>query len=62
VQTNIILFRIKDLARNELIAKLGGAGVLVSAGAGDFIRAVFHLDVSSAETEKAVEIFNRTVC
>lgn len=62
VQTNIILFRMKDLSRNEVISILGSAGVLVSAGAGDFIRAVFHMDVSDSETEKAAEIFNRTVC
>ena len=61
VQTNIILFRVKDITREEFILKLGNAGVLVSAGAGDYIRAVFHMDVSVSETEKAAEIFNRTV-
>ncbi|MCI0473882.1 MAG: low-specificity L-threonine aldolase [Ignavibacteria bacterium] len=61
IQTNIILFRVKDMAREEFILKLSKAGVLVSAGAGDYIRAVSHLDVSSADIENAAEIFNRTV-
>jgi len=61
VQTNIILFRIHGSPREEYISKLGNAGVLVSAGAGDYIRAVFHMDVSGSETENAAEIFNKTV-
>ena len=61
VQTNIILFRVNDMARDELILKLSKEGVLVSSGAGDYIRAVTHLDLSSADVEKASEIFNRTI-
>jgi threonine aldolase len=61
IQTNIILFRVKDIAREELILKLSKAGLLVSSGAGDYMRAVTHLDLSTADVEKASEIFNRTI-
>ena len=56
VQTNIVKFRVSSGSPFELVEKLKEAGVLMSATDVDTIRAVTHLDVTSEEVERAVEI------
>lgn len=57
VQTNIVSFSTSKFTKNELIAKLENLGVRISSGAYNNLRAVFNLNVSRADTEKAVEAF-----
>jgi threonine aldolase len=58
VHTNIVIFSNSKYSKQELISKLKEKGVLISAGSFENLRAVFHLDVSMEETEKAVKLFN----
>lgn len=57
VQTNIILFRVTTVPAAALVRALKEAGLLVLATGPDTIRAVLHLNVSSADTHRAIEIF-----
>jgi threonine aldolase len=57
VHTNIVIFSNAKYSKSELISKLKEKGVLISAGSFDNLRAVFHLDVSMEEVQKAVKIF-----
>ncbi len=63
VETNIVYFRIAadhplarvdHIGQPEAIAALAARGVLVT-GRGRGLRAVFHLDVDDADTERAIE-------
>ncbi len=56
VQTNIVVFATSKFSKNELIEKLENLGVRISSGAYNNLRAVFNLNVSRADTEKAVEV------
>lgn len=56
VMTNIVIFGSDKNSKNELIAKAKESGVIISSGSYELMRAVFHLDVSMDETNKAVEI------
>ncbi len=53
VQTNIVFFDVADAS--EFAERLRSAGVDMLALAPDRIRAVFHLDVSSEDTNRAIE-------
>lgn len=56
VQTNIVIFKTKKNAfkiREECEAK----GLFVSNDRTEFMRAVFHLDVSEDQTQQAIDIF-----
>lgn len=57
VHTNIVIFRQNKFPKSQFISLLKEKGVLVSSGSFDFIRAVFHLDVSFEEVEKSIELF-----
>lgn len=56
VMTNIVIFGSDKNSKNETIAKAKEGGVIISSGSYELMRAVFHLDVSMEETNKAVEI------
>ncbi|MBV6479787.1 MAG: L-allo-threonine aldolase [Ignavibacteria bacterium] len=56
VQTNIVIFHTDVFSKNELIDKLKSKGILVSSGSYNFVRAVFHMDVSMKETEESIKI------
>jgi threonine aldolase len=58
VHTNIVIFSNSKYSKQELISKFREKGVLISAGSFENLRAVFHLDVTMEETEKAVKLFN----
>jgi threonine aldolase len=56
VQTNIVIFNTtKDAFKIREI--LEGKGLLLTNDGKDKMRAVFHLDVSEAQTEQAISIF-----
>lgn len=57
VHTNIVIFRQSRFSKSQFINILKEKGVLVSSGSFDFIRAVFHLDVSFKDVEESIEIF-----
>jgi len=59
VHTNIVIFAVSKFKKSELLQKAKENGVLLSSGSYDLIRAVFHLDVSMEEVEKAVEIIKK---
>jgi threonine aldolase len=63
VDTNIIIFDVigHRLTPAAIVAALKHEGVLINAIGGDSFRAVTHLDVSSAMTEEACEIFTRVL-
>ena len=57
VESNIVIFRVTTMPADELVEKLGAAGVAVLATGPDSIRAVTNLMVSAADIEAAVGIF-----
>lgn len=64
VQTNIVVIDCEAIARrpvHDLLAALAAQGVLLSAGRPGAVRAVFNLDVSAADTEKAITAFRSVV-
>jgi len=56
VQTNILIFRPVKMKIEQAIAACKEKGLLISVGKIDSLRAITHLDVSFAETEKACKI------
>lgn len=60
VQTNIVIFDIKDTGRSvpEIIEGLKNRGVLVVPFGHTTLRAVTHLNVSRQDIEKALVVFN----
>jgi len=56
VQTNIVIFRLKQPIAPTLVAVLKSKGVLVSAIGPSAVRLVTHLDVDRAACEQAAEI------
>lgn len=58
VQTNILLFRPKNISVDESIKICKEKGLLLSVGKIDLIRAVTHLDVSIEEVKKAADIID----
>ena len=61
VQTNIVVMQVTRGTAPEASAALRQAGVLVNATGPDTLRAVTHLDVSSADIDRAVECFRRVL-
>ena len=60
VETNIIVFEVKDDGRSptEIVAALRQGGVLINAIGGRRFRAVTHLDISREDIEEAGRVFN----
>ena len=63
VDTNIVIFEVigHRLAPPAIVAALKQEGVLINAIGGNSFRAVTHLDISSAMTDEAGEIFTRVL-
>lgn len=61
VQTNIVSFKPLNSTVEETIYKFQENGLLLSTGKVGWIRAVTHLDVSSDEIKKAVEILRKVL-
>ncbi len=58
VQTNILLFRPKNISVEEGIKRCKDKGLLLSVGKVDLIRAITHLDVSFDDVKKAADIID----
>lgn len=60
VETNIIVFEVKDNGRSpaQLVTELKQAGVLVNAVGARRFRAVTHLDISGEDIEEAGRLFS----
>ena len=56
VQTNIVVFALNGIEKEVFLGSMKEKGVLMSSGSYSNIRAVFHLDVSREEVEKATGI------
>lgn len=56
VHTNILLFKPLTMSVKEGMAKCKEAGLLVTQGTVDTLRAITHLDVDDADVEKAADI------
>ncbi len=58
VQTNIVIFRMKEGAPDAatIVARAQEVGVLVSAFAARTVRAVTHLDVSRDQCRRAADL------
>jgi threonine aldolase len=61
VETNLVLFRVTAAPAAEVVARLKDAGVLVLRTGADTIRAVTHLNVSSADLDRAIETLRRVL-
>lgn len=57
VQTNIVIFKSKKHSKEDFIAKMKEKGILVSSGSYDWLRIIFHKDVSEEDMEKAKKEF-----
>lgn len=55
LQTNIVIFSSAKHTKEEFMNKLKEKGVLISSGSYENMRAVFHLDVTGSDVEKAIE-------
>ena len=55
VQTNIVIFSLKDTPKKDFLDEMKNRGVLLSSGSYENIRAVFHMDVTEEETVLAIE-------
>ena len=61
VQTNIIMFKPKFKTCEEVLEETKKMGLLISTGKPGILRIVTHLDVSSKEIEKAIEILQKVL-
>ena len=63
VDTNIVIFEVigHRLSPPAIVAALKQEGLLINAIGGNSFRAVTHLDISSAMTDEACEIFTRVL-
>lgn len=63
VDTNIVIFDVigHKLTPSALVAALKQEGLLINSLGGASFRAVTHLDISSAMTDQACEIFARVL-
>ena len=63
VDTNIVIFDVigHHLSPPAIVTALKQTGVLINAIGGTSFRAVTHLDVSTAMTEEACDIFARVL-
>lgn len=62
VETNMVAFEPpQNMPATELVAKCKAKGLLFNAIGKNKIRIVFHLDISRADTKKAVEIMKQAI-
>lgn len=61
VQTNIVMFSVKNISVEDFLLKCHEKGLLLSTGKVGVIRAVTHMDVSFDEISKAAEIIGRII-
>ncbi len=61
VQTNIVIFSSEVIPKEVLMKRLKDKGVIISSGSYDNLRAVFHIDVSDDDMNRALEIFKSAV-
>lgn len=54
--TNIVLFNVPGLTTHAIAEAAAAEGVLISTAFKGMLRAVFHMDVSMAESEKAAKV------
>lgn len=59
VQTNILLFKPKNISVEEGLKRCKEKGLLLSVGKVDLIRAITHLDVTIKDVEKAADIIDK---
>jgi threonine aldolase len=57
VQTNLIIFKSKKYTQEEFIAKMREKGILTSSGSYDFLRIVFHKDLSEEDVQVSKKAF-----
>lgn len=58
-ETNIVLFRSNSLSQDYLIKECELHGVRFSTGRADWLRAVFHHQVSTSDTQTAIEVLQK---
>lgn len=56
VETNIVLFQLKKFTIEQFLNKCKSKGLLLSLGMPEYIRVVFHLDISKKDTRNAINI------
>ncbi len=61
VQTNIIVFKPKNLTVEEVLERAEKKGLILSVGQVGYLRAVTHMDVSFADIDKTCEIIRELV-
>lgn len=61
VETNIVVFSVSGLSKDDLIKNCKAEGLLISSSGGENLRAVFHLDINDEKLEKAISIMKK-VC
>ena len=63
VETNIVIFEIPEHRHTpaELVVRLKAEGLLIHTIGGRRFRAVTHLDVTTAQIDEAISIFNRVI-
>jgi threonine aldolase len=59
VQTNIVVFSYNKKSKNDFIQLLERNGVRISSGSYDNLRAVFHMDVTKEDVQKAIGIIKQ---
>jgi threonine aldolase len=55
IQTNLVIFRVRDLAPSAFIARMKERGILLGEIGNGNLRMVTHYEISQAEVQKAVE-------
>ncbi len=56
VQTNIVVFSSNKYSKEDFMKIAKKKGLLLSSGSYDFIRGVFHMDLSEADVKKSISI------
>lgn len=56
VHTNIVIFSSLKHSREDLIKLAKRKGLLLSSGSHDFVRVVFHMDLTDADLKKSISI------
>jgi len=60
-ETNIVVFRVKTMTADVMMARLKAAGVMVTPRSADSMRAVAHLDVTAEQVAEAVGIVRQVM-
>jgi threonine aldolase len=58
VQTNIVIFRLRNRTSSDLVAGMKAKGVLISSVGPQAVRLVTHYDADSAACRQAVQTLN----